>query len=167
MKKFLVGSVLLIGLAAAAYLASIGCCHLLMRPRAGQGWVDRLALAPEQQAPVAEAKKQFMVQKEESCRILCAKRAQMIQLMKQEEPDRAALVQLTDEIGQEQTRLEKATLDYLLAVSRVLEPSQKKRLMAAVSEELRTACNETACGMGPGCAIRPGKETGNESGHSH
>ena len=157
MKRFLVWAGILVGVAGVAYLATLGCCQVLrMHPQPG-GWVDRLNLTPDQQGPAGEAKKQFLAQKEESCRLLCAKRAQIIQLLKQPDPDRAGLAQLTEEIGQEQTRLEKATLDYLLAVGRLLEPAQRERLMASVSEELRTACSETACGMSPGCSMRKEK----------
>jgi hypothetical protein len=67
------------------------------------------------------------------------------------------LAQLAEEIGQEQTALEKATLDHLLAVGRQLDPKQRERLMASVSEELRTACRMTACGMTEGCAMQEGK----------
>lgn len=157
MRRFLIGAAVLAGIAGVTCLATLGCCHLVGSRRSGSGWVEQLNLAPEQRQAVDKAAKQFLAQKEESCRILCAKRAQMIQLLKQEEPDRAALAQLAEEIGQEQTRLEKATLDYLLAVNRRLEPEQRKRLMASVTEDLRTACNATACGMTKGCNAKQSK----------
>ena len=157
MKRFLIGAAVLAGIAGVTYLATLGCCQLVRSHRSVSGWVEQLNLAPEQRQAVAEAEKQFMAQKKESCQILCAKRAQMIQLLKQEEPDRAALAQLAEEIGQEQTRLEKGTLDYLLAVSRHLEPEQRQRLMASVTEDLRTACNATACGMTKGCSAKQSK----------
>lgn len=153
MKRFLIGAGVLLGIAGIAYLATVGCCHLMGRGRSAAGWVDRLPMTPEQRQAASAAKEQFMAQKKESCRLLCAKRAQVIQLLKQSDPDRSALAQLAEEIGQEQTRMEKATLDYLLAVSRQLEPAQRDRLMASVAEELRTACKETACGMTPGCFL--------------
>ena len=99
----------------------------------------------------------FLTQKQASCEVLCAKRAQLIQLLKQTDPDRSAMLQLTEEIGQEQTALEKTTLEYLLAVNRRLEPQQRGKLTALVSEELRTACKMTACGMTRGCSIRKTK----------
>lgn len=158
MKKFLIGAAILLGVGGVAYLATLGCCQVMSRGISPAGWVESLGLAPEQRQAADAAKKQFLAQKEESCRLLCAKRAQVIQLLKQPEPDRAALMQLTEEIGQEQTLLEKATLDYLLAVNHHLELAQRKRLMALVSEELRTACKETACGMTPGCSVKEGKK---------
>ena len=154
MKRFLIGAGVLLGIAGVTYLATVGCCHLMVKGRSEAGWVDHLNLAPEQREAVAAAKKQFLAQKEESCRVLCAKRAQMIQSLKQPDPDRAVLAQLAEEIGREQTALETATLDYLLAVGRQLEPPQRERLMASVSEELRTACRMTACGMTPGCTMK-------------
>ena len=157
MKRFLIGAGILLGIAGVTYLATVGCCHLIGRGRSAAGWVDKLPMTPDQRQAASAAKEQFMAQKTESCRLLCGKRAQVIQLLKQPEPDRAALAQLAEEIGQEQTRLEKATLDYLLAVNRQLEPAQRERLMASVSEDLRTACEETACGMTPGCAMHEGK----------
>ena len=158
MKRFWVGAGILLGVAGVVYLATLGCCHLIGKSRSTAGWVDKLPMMPEQRQAVSAVKEQFMAQKSESCRLLCGKRAQVIQMLKQPDPDRAALVGLAEEIGQEQTRLEKATLDYLLAVNRQLEPAQRERLMALVSEELRTACEETACGMTPGCAMKKEKE---------
>lgn len=153
MRKFLIWSVLLAGIAGVAYLATVGCFHMLGRKPAAMSWVDHFNLPPERQEQVEEARKQFMAQKQESCQRLCAKRAQIIQLLKQTDPDRSALMQLTEEVGQEQTLLEKATLEYLLAVNRHLDPAQRERLSASLSEELRTACKATACGMTPGCAV--------------
>ena len=158
MKRFWAGTGILLGVAGVVYLATLGCCHLIGRGRSTAGWVDKLPMTPEQRQAVSAAQQQFMAQKAESCRLLCGKRAQVIQLLKQPEPDRAALSQLAEEIGREQTRLEKATLDYLLAVNRQLEPAQRQRLMASVSEELRTVCKETACGMTPGCMMRESGE---------
>ncbi len=158
-KRFLIGAGVLLGIAGVTTLATVGCCHLMGRGRASSGgWTEGLHLAPEQRQAVDAANKQFLAQKEESCRILCAKRAQIIQLLKQPDPGRAALAQLAEEIGREQTALETATLDYLLAVGRQLEPPQRERLMASVSEELRTACRMTACGMTPGCKVREGEK---------
>ncbi len=128
-------------------MSTVGCCHLMGKGGASSGgWTAGFNLTPEQRQAVEAADKQFLARKEESCRILCTKRAQMIQILKQVEPDRAVLVQLAEEIGQEQTALEKATLDHLLAIGGQLDPKQRERLMASVSEELRTACRMTACG---------------------
>lgn len=158
MKRFLVIAFALVGIVGVAYLATLGCGQMLSRKISPVGWVESLALAPEQREAVAAAQKQFMAQKQESCGILCAKRAQIIQILKQPDPDRAVLAQLAEEIGREQTALETATLDYLLAVNRQMEPAQRDRLMASVTEELRMACKATACGMGPGCFVQEGKE---------
>lgn len=153
MKRFLIGAGVLLGVAGVTYLATLGCCHLIGKGRSPAGWVDQLPMTPEQRQAAAAAKEQYMAQKKESCRLLCAKRAQVIQILKQSDPDRTVLAQLAEEIGREQTALETATLDYLLAVNRQLEPPQRDRLMASVSEELRTACKQTACGMTPGCSV--------------
>ena len=161
MKRLLIGIGLFLGIAGVAYLSTLGCCHLMGKAASGSstGWTAGLLLTPEQRQAVEAADKQFLARKEESCRILCAKWAQMIQILKQPEPDRVVLIQLAEEIGQEQTALEKATLDHLLAVSGQLDPKQRERLMASVSEELRTACKETACGMTSGCKVHEQKES--------
>ena len=159
MKRFLIGAGVLLGIAGVTYLVTVGCCHLMARGGfSSVGWTAGLNLTPDQRRAVEAADKQFLARKEESCRILCAKRAQMIQILKQVEPDRAVLVQLAEEIGQEQTALEKATLDHLLAVGGQLDPKQRERLMALISNELRTACQQTACGMTPGCKVHGQKE---------
>ena len=154
MKRVLIGAVVLLGVSGVAYLATLGCCQMMSRRISRTGWADKFNLAPEQRQAVAEADRQFLAQKGTSCGILCAKRAQLIALLKQPEPDRAALAQLAEEIGQEQTILEKATLDHLLAVGRRLGPAQRQSMMASVTEELRTACKETACGMKGSCSVQ-------------
>ena len=153
MKRFLIVTAVLLGIAGVAYLATLGCCQVMSRSRPAAGWADQFDLVPEQRQAVTEADKQFIAQKEASCGILCAKRAQLIQLLKQPDPDRAPLIQLAEEIGREQTALEKATLDHSLAVSRHLNPAQRQRLMASVTDELRTACKETACGVKGNCFV--------------
>ena len=158
MKRFLIAAGVVLGIAGVTYLATVGCCHLMGKGHSSAGWVDRLNLTPEQRQVVSSAQKQFLAQKDESCRILCAKRAQIIQILNQPDPDRAVLAQLAEEIGQEQTALEKATLDHLLVVGGQLDPKQRERLMASVSEELRTACEETACGVTGHCFIQGGKK---------
>ena len=100
MKRFLIGAALFLGIAGVAYLATLGCCQMMSRGRSAVSWADRFDLSPDQRQAVAEADKQFLAQKEASCGVLCAKRAQLIELLKQPEPDRAALAQLTEEIGQ-------------------------------------------------------------------
>ena len=156
MKRFLMAAGISLGIAGVAYLTTLGCCRLMAGSSAA-GWTERIRLTPEQRRAVAEQERQFLARKQESCGILCAKRAQMIQLLKQTDPDQTALLQLAEEIGQEQTALEKATVEHLVAVSRHLEPEQRLRMMGLVSEDLRTACAATACGMGPGCSMKKEK----------
>ena len=153
MKKIFLSAGLVLSVLAVAYLATLGCCHLV-RAKSGSGaWSDRLGLTAEQRKRVAPLEEAFARQRGASCETLCVKRAQMIALLKQAEPDRAALRGLIEEIGAEQTALEKATLDHILAVAAVLEPERREKLIAQVSEELRTACRETACGSSGHCSI--------------
>ena len=153
MKRWIFGGVVLAAVAGVAYLATLGCCQLMRRGEAPkvQAISDELNLTPDQRRQVASLEKDFMSRKEASCGVLCAKRAQMIQLFKQREPDRTTLYTLTEEIGREQTALEKATIEHLLALRNVLDEPQKERLVARVSERLRTACEATACGSTTGC----------------
>ena len=157
MKRWLAGGVLLFAVAGVAYLATLGCCQLFGRREKPASLIQQLNLSPEQQRVIGQMEDGFLTQKQASCEVLCAKRAQLIQLLKQTDPDRSAMLQLTEEIGQEQTALEKTTLEYLLAVNRHLEPQQRGKLTALVSEELRTACKMTACGMTRGCSMRKTK----------
>lgn len=157
MKRFLVWGGILAAVAGVAYLATLGCCQLMASRASGVPLAQRLGLTAEQRGEVAQLDREYLAQKQASCQMLCAKRAQVIELLKQPDPDRAALAQLVQEIGQEQTLLERATLDHLLAVNRKLELRQRAKLMGLVSEDLRTACKATACGMTPGCAV--GKQT--------
>ena len=151
MKRFLVIAVALAAVAAVAYLATLGCCQWMESSRRSAAFTDRLSLTPDQRQAIAPLEKQFIARKEASCAVLCAKRAQLIQLLRNADSDRAAMAQLTEEIGREQTALEKATLDYLVAVGGHLEPAQRERLVASGSEELRTACKATDCSKAGSC----------------
>ena len=115
---------------------------------------EALELTPAQREAVAAEEKNFLAAKQAGCEALCAKRAQLIELLRQPQPDRAALSSITEEIGREQVVLEKATLEHLLAVSRHLSPDQREKMTAMVAEQLRTACRMTACGETPGCVLK-------------
>jgi len=153
MSRILKGLALCAAIGAVAYLATIGCCRLMLFRAQTVSLSDRLHLTPVQRQAMEPLEKEFLARKQASCGILCAKRAQLIQLLKQPNPVRAAGLQLVEEIGQEQMVLEKATLEHLLAVGQQLEPSQREQLGRLVTEQLRTACRMTACGTTPGCEV--------------
>ncbi len=157
MRRIFIGVLVFVGLSGILYLATLGCCQLMTFPKAGAKPIplsEQLHLTPTQRQAVAPLEKSFLAQRQASCQTLCAKRAQLIQSLKQANPDRATLGSLVEEIGQEQMILEKATLDHLLALRGSLDPTQQERLMVLITEELRTACKNTACGMTPGCAMK-------------
>lgn len=153
MKRIVMGAVILLGLGGVAYLATVGCGTLLAKGARPISWTDRLELMPDQRAEVSALEKGFLRQKAASCQVLCAKRAQLIELLKQPAPDRRVMAQVVDEIGQEQAQLEKATLDYLVRLQEHLRPQQREKLVAMVGDQLRTACQATACGASPGCFL--------------
>lgn len=153
MKRMALGMLILAAVAAVSYLSAVGCCHLMGWGAKGVFLSDRLGLSAEQKTKISSLEGAYLQKKKASCELLCNKRAQMIQTLKQPQPDAAVLYGLAEEIGNEQTSLEKATLEHLLRVSRHLDEGQKQKLFASVSEELRNACKRTACGMTAGCEI--------------
>ena len=159
MKRILIGFIGVAAIAGVAYLSTLGCCQLIKSHESGRSLSRKLNLTPAQAQAIAVLDNNFMAQKQASCEILCAKRAQMIQLLKQPAPDSATLGLLAEEIGKEQVTLEKATLEHLLAVGQRLEPAQRAKLTDLVTEQLRSACRMTACGMTAGCAVTGGKTT--------
>ena len=155
MKRFLIGLVFFGGVAGVVYLATLGCCDLMAGGSARPGRFSRqLGLTPHQEQGVAGLEKEFFARKTATCQLLCAKRAQLIQLLKAPQPDRATIATLVEEIGREQTAMEKATIDHLLAVGQRLDAPQRERLTVLMTEQLRTACKSTACGATPGCALQ-------------
>ncbi len=157
MKRIVVGAVVLLGLGGVAYLATVGCCTLLAKGARPISWADRLELTPGQRTEVSALEKGFLRQRTSSCQTLCAKRAQLIELLRQPAPDRQALTQVVNEIAQEQAALERATLDYMVNLKGQLRPDQRERLVAMVGDELRAACQATACGASPGCFLKESK----------
>lgn len=153
MKRILVVAAALAGAGVLIYLATLGCCQLLSGSAKPVPLTQGLNLTPEQGQQVAGLRRDYLDRKAESCRTLCAKRAQMITLLRAADPDRGTLMTLIEEIGREQTALEKATVEHLLAVSRRLEPGQRKKLISRVTEELREACRQTACGAAGECFV--------------
>lgn len=157
MKRWFWTALLLAAVVGAAYWATLGSCRMMGLGCKTVSWFDDLNLSPEQRKKTASLEKDFLVRKQASCQILCEKRAQMIQLMKQQNPDRVLMDRLVEEIGTEQTALEKATISHLLALQRVLNPVQRERFFAQVSDQLRNACKATACGMTSGCSVMGAK----------
>ncbi len=153
MKRIGIGVALATAVAGVAYLATLGCCHLVGFGGRQAPLAEQLHLSLAQRRAIASLEKTFLAEKQASCGRLCEKRAQLIQLLRQPEPDRATLDVLVKEIGQEQASLEKATLNHLLAMRRYLEPPQLEKLNSLMTEQLRTACKLTACGSTPGCSI--------------
>lgn len=153
MKRWMMGAFFLAVVAGVAYLATLGCCELMgVKPRV-RSLTGQMELTSDQRLQVSTLEREFLARKKDSCGVLCEKRAQLIQMLKKSDPDRAALYTLTEEIGREQVALEKATLEHLLAVARILEPAQRERLVDGVAEQLRSACRATACGMTKGCLV--------------
>ena len=154
-KRIVIGTVLFLGVAGVIYLATLGCCHLIGSCRAAKPVLlsEQLGLTASQRQEIASLEKNFMAQKEASCQLLCAKRAQIIQILKQPDPDQGVLHNLVQEVGQEQMILEKATVDHLLAVREHLEPAQRQKLVDLMSSQLRAACQATACGTTSGCSV--------------
>lgn len=153
MKRKLFAGIVLLGIAGLAYLATVGCCTLLAKQGRPVSWADRLELSSSQRSEVSALEIGFLRQRTASCQTLCAKRAQLIELLKQPTPDRQALAQVVNEIAQEQAALERATLDYMVNLKGHLGSEQQERLVAMVGDDLRTACQATACGASPGCFL--------------
>ena len=153
MKRKLIVAVVLVGVVGVGYLAAVGSCQVMFKRGQLVSLTQGLGLTPAQQSQVDDLQKEFLAQKKQSCELLCAKRAQLIQLLKEPSADRGALYTLVEEIGREQTALEKGTVEHLLAVRSKLEPEQRKRLTARVTDQLRLACQATACGSTPGCLV--------------
>ena len=160
LKRILIGSIGVIAIGGVAYLATLGCCQLMALGKpTGPSLSDQLQLSKSQRQAVAPLEKQFLAQKQSSCQVLCQKRAQLIRLLEDPKPDPGVLGLLTEEIGKEQTALEKGTLDYLLTLRQYLDSDQSSKLVELVSEQLRTACQKTACGVTPGCFVTEGGQS--------
>lgn len=157
MKRFLWIALILLGIGTAAYWATIGCCRMMGMNSSRASLADGLGLTPEQSSQAAVLEKDFLARKNSSCRILCEKRAQLIRVIQEKEPDQALIDRLVEEISTEQMALEKATLTHLLALRKILEPAQRERLVARMSEQLRNACDMTACGASGSCSMKEGK----------
>lgn len=157
MKRFIWIALVLLGIGTAAYWATIGCCRMMGMNSSQPSLVDDLGLTPEQNAAAAPLEKDFLARKNASCQILCEKRAQLIRVIQEKDPDQALIDRLVEEISTEQMTLEKATLTHLLALRKILEPAQQERLVARMSEQLRSACDMTACGMGGSCSMGKGR----------
>lgn len=157
MRRFLIGVILFGAVAGVGYLATVGCCRLMGVSGKAVSLADRLELTPSQRQGFASVEKEYLMQKEASCQRLCAKRAQLIQLLKAPSPDRTLMSGITDEIGREQTALERTTLDYLLTLRQQLDLRQQSRLVALMSDQLGSACEMTACPEAGVCFVTKGK----------
>ena len=157
MKRFVWIALVLLGIGTVAYWATISCCRLMGMNSSPASLIDDLGLTPEQESQAAALEKDFLARKNTSCQALCEKRAQLIRVIQEKEPDQALIDRLVEEISTEQMTLEKATLTHLLALRQILEPAQRERLVARMSEQLRSACDMTACGASGSCPMKEGK----------
>lgn len=153
MKRFLISVVLFGAVAGLIYLATVGCCQLMARSGRSVSLTEQLQLTPAQRRSFASLEKGYLAQKEIICQRLCEKRAQLIELLKAPVPDRALIAGITEEIGREQTFLEKGTLDHLLALRNQLTPEQGARLVGLVSRQLSQACQMTGCSEAGVCFV--------------
>ncbi len=156
MKRFVWIALVLLGIGTAAYWATISCCRMMGMNSALVSLIDDLGLTPEQSSQAAVLEKDFLARKNASCQVLCEKRAQLIRVIQEKEPDQALIDRLVEEISAEQMALEKATLTHLLALQKILDPPQRERLAARMLEQLRNACDMTACGASGSCPVKKG-----------
>lgn len=158
MKRFLIGLILFAAVAGVVYLATLGCCQLMRVSGKPASLSQRLQLTSSQRQGFISLERGYLAQKDASCQRLCQKRAQLIELLKAPEPDRPLINSIVGEIGQEQTALERVTMDYLLTLRQQLSPEQESRLIAMVSEQLDRACEMTACSAAGTCFVTKGSK---------
>ena len=151
MKRWIITVLLLAGIGFVAYLSTVGCCRLMGWGRRPVTLSQRLNLTSSEHEEMVRLEQAFSRRQAQSCELLCAKRAQLIQLVQQDDPDAALIQRIVEEIGFEQMSMEKATAEHLLALRRSLDPDQRKQLSALIAEEPRTACSQTVCGRTPNC----------------
>ena len=149
MKERIIKAGLFIAAAGVATLAVLGAGQLVSQiPRSLS---DEVGLSFLQHQRMAPLRKSFLAQREASCQVLVEKRAQLIQLLKISPPDRVLIARLTDQIGREQTELERATLNHLLDLQEYLNPAQREEMTDRMLSQLRAACELTSCGKVSGC----------------
>ncbi|MCM8812169.1 MAG: periplasmic heavy metal sensor [Candidatus Omnitrophica bacterium] len=158
MKRFLIAAAILLPTAALVYLATIGCCHLLASGRKPASLLSHLALSAEQKKELAGLEAGYLAEKQRACERLCATRDRLLTALQKPDSDQVMLTQMIEEIGREQMNLEKATLQHILAVRGRLDSRQKVQLTRMVSERLHSACEMTACGATPACAVTGKKD---------
>jgi len=154
MKRLVRNTVGLGLVAGVCYLAVIGFCNLVGIERRPTSFTEGLHLSPDERIAVDRLTERYLATKQDACAVLCAKRAQLIRLIREEQPDIETMHRLVEEIAQVQMGLERATLEHLLAVGRLVGPRDRQQLIDRVTERLRMACRMTACGETPDCTLR-------------
>jgi len=99
------------------------------RPGRHAGLADKLELAPAQEASMKELDSHFRGQVRQMRSGILTQRERLLALMKEDEPDRAAIAAALSEINTLQGRIEAAAVEHMLAERSLLSPEQREKYL--------------------------------------
>ncbi|MEX2088219.1 MAG: periplasmic heavy metal sensor [Bacteroidota bacterium] len=111
----------------------------------GQGFEQmksELSLSPEQIASLQEYRTLFHAELDSLSAQLAAVRTQLLKELWQEEPERARISQIVDQIGVLQSSAQRKVIDHLLSVKGILTPEQQQKFYAIVLQRFASASDQ-------------------------
>lgn len=118
----------------------------------GQGFEQmkgELSLSPEQIASLQEYRTMFLAELDSLSAQLAAVRTQLVKELWQDEPDRARISQIVDQISVLQSSVQRKVIDHLLSVKGILTPEQQEKFYAIVLQRFASASDQTMRGRQP------------------
>ena len=111
----------------------------------GQGFEQmkgELSLSPEQIASLQEYRTVFHAELDSLSVQLAAVRTQLVKELWQDEPDRARISQIVDQISVLQSSAQKKVINHLLSVKGMLAPEQQQKFYAIVLQRFASASDQ-------------------------
>ena len=137
MKRLILFTVLISGLTMAGFFGGKKVCTM-MQPEnlgAGRAWHSQLGLNSGQTEAFDRMEVSFRKEADALCARVCRERADLLQAMKEEKMESAAVDKKIEEIGRLQVLLEKKVASHILNVGKILTPAQRKTYLDKIDRQ--------------------------------
>jgi Spy/CpxP family protein refolding chaperone len=138
MKKIILFVVLISAVTLFSFWGGKKVC-MMMWPGSinpNQSWYYSFGLTAEQEASLKKMDASFRKDGDKLCMQICKGRLDLLNLIKEKNPNEARVHQKIEEIGQMQILLEKTIADHIIEVKKGLTPAQSEAYLDRVHQEI-------------------------------
>lgn len=140
MKKIII-LILFISVATGAFWASRQFCPLANNvSKASFSHFQHLSVM--QQVPLKDKDIQFQTEAIQRCTAICQRRLELLEMMSQPDPDRQAIENEVEAIGQMQIELEKKMAAHILDIKKTMDRKDAELYMENIRKELNQSMQQ-------------------------